>query len=165
MFSISRLKNKVVSAHLLLDQSQKMKIDQSESQTSIFLPSKPADNPPTVIVVETNGLPQVNPMIVLQKKDGSMNLDYQKAITHCKAMRRFNRKGGYHISKWTELKDSVEWFIHVDKAGAFKVGIEYGAKKNGKVKGLSWWSVIRFLTCRYNIPAIGLIILSFLRVI
>ncbi|OFX35172.1 MAG: hypothetical protein A2W90_04600 [Bacteroidetes bacterium GWF2_42_66] len=129
MLYIPRLKNKVVSAYLLLDQSKKMKVDQSENQACILLPSKPTDNPMTVIVAETNGSPQVNPMIVLQTEDGSMNLDYQKAIPHGKAMRRFNRKGGYHISKWTGPKDSVEWFIHVDKAGAFKVSVEYGAKK------------------------------------
>ena len=44
-------------------------------------------------------------------------------------MTRFNRKGGFHISKWTGPEDSAEWIIHSDKPGTFQVNISYAAKR------------------------------------
>ena len=129
------LKNAVTSAYLLNDKSTKLAVTQAEKQTRIFLPLKAPDDPISVLVLDIDGSPKVDLPVVLQGENGTIKLDYLKAITHGKSMTRFNRKGGYHISKWTGPEDSVDWIIHVDKPGAFQVSIDYAAKKEweGKV--------------------------------
>lgn len=53
-------------------------------------------------------------------------------VTHGKTMTRFNRKGGFHISKWTGPEDSADWFVHVSKPGTFQVNITYAANREFK---------------------------------
>jgi alpha-L-fucosidase len=72
--------------------------------------------------------------MVFQDDTGSIELNYLKVITHGKTMTRFNRKGGFHISKWTGPEDSAEWFIHVDRPGKFRMNITYAANKEWEGK-------------------------------
>ena len=72
--------------------------------------------------------------MVLQDETGSIELNYLTAITSGKAMTRFNRKGEFHISKWTGPEDAAEWFVHIDKPGAFQVNIDYAANKEWEGK-------------------------------
>lgn len=134
VLTVPGLKNAVTSAYLLLDKSTKLQVTQAEKQIRISLPLKQADNPITVLVLDIDGSPRVDPMVVLQGENGSIELDYLKVITHGKSMTRFNRKGGYHISKWTGPEDSAEWLVHVDKPGAFQVLIDYAANKESEGK-------------------------------
>ena len=134
VLTLPGLQNPVTSAYLLLDKSTKLQVTQSEKQTRIFLPPKPTDNPVTVLVLEIDGSPRVDPPMVFQNDTGSIELNYLKVITHGKTMTRFNRKGGFHISKWTGPEDSAEWFVHIDKPGTFQVSINYAAKKEWEGK-------------------------------
>jgi len=134
VLTVPGLKNAVTSAYLLLDKSIKLQVKQAEKQTRIFLPPKQADNPITVLVLDIDGSPRVDPPVVLQSEKGSIVLDYLKVITHGKTMTRFNRKGEYHISKWMGQEDSAEWLVHVDKPGAFQVLIDYAANKESEGK-------------------------------
>jgi len=134
VLTLPGLNNAVTSAYLLLDKSTKLPVTQVEKQTRITLPSKPTDNPATVLVLDIDGSPRVDPTVVFQGENGSIELDYLKAITHGKTMSRFNLKGGFHISKWTGPEDSVDWLVHVDKPGAFQLNIDYAAKKEWEGK-------------------------------
>jgi len=129
VLTVPGLQNTVTSAYLLLDKSTKLPVRQAEKQTRISLPPKPTDNPITVLVLDIDGSPKVDPPVVFQDEAGSIELDYLKAITHGKTMTRFNRKGEFHISKWTGPEDSADWFMHVDKPGKFQVNITYAANK------------------------------------
>jgi alpha-L-fucosidase len=134
VLTLTGLNNAVISACLLLDKSTKLPVTQTKGQIRISLPPKPTDNPITVLVLDIDGSPRVNPPVVIQAETGSIELDYLKAITHGKTMTRFNRKGGFHISKWTGPEDSAEWSVHVDKPGAFQVNIDYAARKEWQGK-------------------------------
>ncbi len=134
VLTVPGLKNKVTSAYLLIDKSTKLPVTQVEKQTRISLPQKPADNPITVLVLDIDGSPGIDPPVVSQNDNGSVELNYLTAVTHGKTMTRFNRKGGFHISKWTGPEDSVDWLVHVDKPGAFQVLIDYAAKKEWEDK-------------------------------
>jgi alpha-L-fucosidase len=134
VLNVPGLNNKVISSYLLLDKSTKLSVKQVDKQTTISLPPKQTDNPVTVIVLEIDGSPKVNPPLVLQNENGSISLDYLTVITHGKTMTRFNRIGGFHISKWTGPEDSADWFLHVEKPGAFQVIIDYAAKKEWEGK-------------------------------
>ena len=134
VLTVAGLKNAVTSAYLLLDKTTKLPVTQAEKKTRITLPQKPPDDPITVLVLEIVGSPIVDPTVVLQDETGSIELNYLTAITHGKTMTRFNRKGGFHISKWTGPEDSADWFVHVDKPGAFQVNITYAANKEWEGK-------------------------------
>ena len=134
VLTVPGLQNAVTSAYLLLDKSTKLPVTQAEKQTRISLPPKPTDNPISVLVLEIDGSPRIDPPKVLQDETGLIELDYLKAITHGKTMTRYNRKGEFHISKWTGPEDAVDWVIHVNKPGKFKVNITYAANKEWEGK-------------------------------
>jgi alpha-L-fucosidase len=123
------LNNKVTSACLLLDKSSQLKVDQNKKQTLIALPQNAPDSPITVVVLDIDGPPKIDPPVVVQNDTGLVKMDYLNAVTHGKTMTRFNRKGGFHISKWTGPEDTAEWLIHLDKPGDYQILVNYGAKK------------------------------------
>jgi alpha-L-fucosidase len=129
LLKLSGLKNKVISSYLLLDKSKKLPVIQNGNQIEISVPEKPSDNPIAVLVLEIDGQPRIDPPLVSEQDTGIFKLNYLSAITHGKAMTRFNVKGKFHISKMTGPADSVNWIIHVTKPGAYRVNISYAANK------------------------------------
>lgn len=129
VLSLPGLKNAVKSAYFLIDPSTKLLVKQSENTIDISLPLKAPDNPITVVVLEIEGTPRVGTLVVVEDSTGKIELNYLTAVTHGKAKTRFNRKGGFHISKWTEPEDVVNWYIQINKPGNFKINISYSAKK------------------------------------
>ena len=129
VLNVSGLKNRTLSANFLIDKSKKLPFTQSENIISITLPSNPPDNPISVIELRVEGTPKIDPLIVLKDEKGILELNYLTSITQGKAKTRFNRKGGFHISKWTGPEDNVGWRVRVDQPGVFKVTISYAADK------------------------------------
>ena len=128
------LKNSVNSAYLLTDKSTKLSVTKSEKQTRITLPPEAPDNPVSVLILETDGPPEVEPQVVLQDEHGKIECNYLTAVTHGNAVTRFNRKGGFHISKWRGPEDSVKWVAKIDKPGKFRVNITYAANREWEGK-------------------------------
>ncbi len=124
------LQNNVMSACLLIDKAKKLPVSTSDKGVSISLPEKAPDHPISVILVETDGSPKVNPPAAFADKSGVIELNYLTAITNGRTMTRFNRKGGFHISKWTGPEDAVEWNLNIDKPGKFKMIIDYAANED-----------------------------------
>jgi alpha-L-fucosidase len=123
------LKNNVTSAYLLKDKSVKLSATGNGRQTNISLPAKAPDTPASVVVIETEGLPEVVKKEVTQDEKGILELNYLTASTYGNAVTRFNRKGGFHISKWKEPQDSVVWSVRIKKPGKFKLVITYAANE------------------------------------
>jgi alpha-L-fucosidase len=128
------MKNSVKSARLLIDKSLTLSFNQTGNTTSFNLPLTPPDKPITVLVLEIEGTPLKYPQIVVQDSNGKLELNYLTAITHGKSVTRFNRKGNFHISKWTGPEDSVDWDIQINKPGISKVNISYAANKEWEGK-------------------------------
>jgi hypothetical protein len=63
-----------------------------------------------------------------QGSDSAFELDYLAAVTAGRAVKRFNRAGKFHISKWTSPQDSVTWHLLVSQTGRYKVTIRYAAQ-------------------------------------
>ncbi len=127
--SLPGLKNVVKSAYFLIDKSVKLSLRQTGGTTYINLPLNPPDNPISVVVLETEGIPVVDPPVMVQDSSGKLILDYLTAITHGKAKTRFSVNLKFHITKWTEPEDAVDWIVQVTKPGIFKVNISYAANK------------------------------------
>jgi alpha-L-fucosidase len=172
VLKVTGIKNPVISAYLLVNKSLKLAVHQDENITGITLPAKPSDSPLSVLVLEIDGLPKVDPPVVLQTDTGKIEFNYLTAITHGKAMTRFNRKGGFHISKWTGPEDSVDWAVRVSKPGKFKMNITYAANKDWEGKkyeitiGKSnieksvictgdWYEYHEFPVCYLDLPEAG----------
>ena len=121
------LKNRIKNAYFLLNKKRNLPINRVENSVFISLPEKPVDEVNTVVVMEIEGTPDVEPVIVEQNNDGVVSLECTEAATGGKTVKRFNRKGKFHISKWTEPEDTITWHIDIDKPGTFEVMITYAA--------------------------------------
>ena len=127
--NISGLQNKVVKAYMNTDTATVLEVLKTGSSIRIQVPSEATDYPLSLLVLETEGLPVVSPREVMPEGDGSYELNYLTAITSGNAVTRYNRKGGFHISKWKEPEDFAEWLVNIDKPGKFRLNISYSAIK------------------------------------
>ena len=131
---LSGMRNAVSSSWFLKDKTIKVPFSQTDDKLQISLPSRPVDDPLTVIVLETELPLLIDPPKVLQDDSGKAELNYLTATTYGKTMTRFNRKGQFHISRWTGPEDYAEWLIHIDKPGKFKAVVKYAANRDSEGK-------------------------------
>jgi alpha-L-fucosidase len=124
----SGLRNELRAAYPLSDPSRRLEVSRNEGAVSIALPPSPRDPDDTIFVLEIAGPPQVDPPVLTQSTDSGFELDYLTATTAGSAVKRFNRDGKFHISKWTGPRDSVSWRLLVSQTGDYKVHIRYSAK-------------------------------------
>jgi len=115
------------SATLLTDSAKRLPIRQADGCLEITVPDEPSDPVNTVIAVNLKGTLHVDPPIVSQANDGTIALDYIRAITGGRTVKRFNRKGKFHISRWTTPEDTIVWHVDVATPGRFNVKITYAA--------------------------------------
>jgi alpha-L-fucosidase len=123
------LKNELRTAYTLADPSHKLALHRTDGNVAITLPAKPLDEHDTVIVLQLDGPPAVDPPVVTQDTDPQFALDYQSAVTAGKAVKRFNVDGGFHLAKWTGPEDTITWNLLVSHAGQYQVRISYSARK------------------------------------
>ena len=129
------LKNAVVAAHALKDSSHKLAVTRANGTSFVSLPAKPLDDLDTVIVLQLDGPPQVDPPTITQGSDAPFELDYISAVTSGKAVKRFNREGKFHIAKWTNPTDSITWHLLVSQVGEYHINIRYSARQESKGAG------------------------------
>ena len=123
------LKNNIKRACLLVDRGRCFTVSREGDVTRIDLPRSPVDLSDTVILLDIEGLPLVEPTIIRQQEDGTLSLGYVEAVTRGKTVKRFNRKGKFHISKWSAPSDVISWSIDVFRPGPFDVEITYAAQQ------------------------------------
>jgi alpha-L-fucosidase len=126
------LKNELRSAYALADPSRKLTFQRIDGNVAITLPDKPLDEldtvHDTVIVLQLDGPPRVDPPVITQDTESPFELDSQLAVTSGKAVKRFNRDGKFHIAKWTGPEDTITWRLLVSQAGEYQVRIRYSAR-------------------------------------
>ena len=125
--ALEGLQNEVLRAYPLIDPDTEYSVERGDAGWTIHTPSEPLDAIDSVIVLEIEGAPRVDPTVITQADEGSILLDYYAAVTSGRATKRFNRKGLFHISKWREPQDEVAWHVDVSKPGEYDVTIEYAA--------------------------------------
>jgi alpha-L-fucosidase len=126
---ISGLQNEVAAAYPLGDPSLRLSVGQANGAITVGLPARSRDENDTVVVLEISGQPVVDPPLIVQESDAPFELDYLQAVTAGKAVKRFNRDGGFHISKWTGPADSITWHVQVSLPGSYRVSIRYAARE------------------------------------
>lgn len=124
---VTGLLNSINSACPLAEPEKKLGISSDGSYPVIDIRGIKRDKYVTVLKLEMNGEIQVAQPVVSRSADGSYLLNYEAAITRGKAVKRFNRKGSYHISGWESPDDSVSWNLKEPKPGSYRLGITYAA--------------------------------------
>jgi alpha-L-fucosidase len=125
---ITGLNTEVLGAHLLAEPSHSLTVTREHSAIAVSLPARSPDEIDTVVAMELAGPPKVDPPVMTQGSDSAFELDYLAAVTSGRAVKRFNRAGKFHISKWTGPQDSVAWHLLVSQTGRYKVTIRYAAQ-------------------------------------
>ena len=95
------------SAALLANPADPLPLRQGDGSLEITVPESPLDPVNTVVAVNLEATPRVDPPVVSQATDGTIVLDYIRAITGGRTVKRFNRKGEFHVSKWTAPEDTI----------------------------------------------------------
>ena len=129
LLQLKGLRNKVIKVATLADPEQALSFKQDAGLVEIKVPSKPPDPINSVLVMEIEGTAEVDPVLVTQREDGGYALDFLSAATEGAAVKRFNREGEWHISKWTGPSDGITWHIDVASPGEFEVRITYAANE------------------------------------
>jgi len=120
--------NQVKAAHLLAPPAEKLAISHNQGVVLVSLPARVPDVNDTVVVLEMAGPLKVDPPLVIAGSDAPFHLDYMNGVTAGKALKRFNRKGGFFISKWTSPEDSITWHLLVSQTGNYRVQVKYAAR-------------------------------------
>jgi alpha-L-fucosidase len=135
--TLKGLHNNLLSAELL-DGNLNLESRQAGDSIIISVPELKPDHPFTVISLKIEGSPVVDPRVKNQDNDGRILLDYLTANTFGNAVTRFNRKGGFHISKMTRTQDSVQWIFNVHTPGKYRISVNYAAREQweGQLYGI-----------------------------
>ena len=125
--TLSGLKNPVSSAYMLSNKSATINVIKTDNTAWFALPQSAPDDLMPVIVVELSGTPDISPTVVHPTASGKIEMNYLTVKTLGETVTRFNRKGGFHISKWNKPADAAEWLFKIDKPGKFRINIDYAA--------------------------------------
>jgi alpha-L-fucosidase len=129
LLRVSHLDNNLVkSAYLLVQPAVKLPINHNHGVLLVSLPARIPDIDDTVVVLQLAAPLKVDPPVVTVGSDMPFRLDYMNGVTAGKAIKRFNRKGGFFISKWTGPADSITWHLLVSQTGSYKVQLKYAAR-------------------------------------
>jgi len=120
--------NQVKAAHLLAPPAEKLTLSHDNGVVLVSLPARMPDANDTVVVLEMAGPLKLDPPLLTAGSDAPFHLDYLHGATAGKALKRFNRKGGFFISKWTGPEDSITWRLFISQTGSYKVRIKYAAR-------------------------------------
>jgi hypothetical protein len=120
--------NQVKAAHLLVRPAEELAVSHDHGVVLVSLPPRIPDVNDTVVVLEMAGPLKVDPPLVTAGSDEPFHLDYMNGVTAGKALKRFNRKGNFFISKWTGPEDSITWHLLLSQTGSYKVQIKYAAR-------------------------------------
>lgn len=127
--SLPGLRNEVRAAYPMRDPSRSLRYEHKGYNLSVQLPPRPSHPADTVIVVKIAGILSVDPPVVAQNHEEPIHLDYRTARTSGNAAKRFNRDGGFHISRWTAPGDQARWHIKAASSGLYRVKIRYAARR------------------------------------
>ncbi len=121
------LRSKVRKAYLLADSGKSLESTRNGSSVRISLPPTPTDAIDTVVALELDGPPRVDPPVIVEKAGAPVVLDGLNAVSSRRTVKRFNRRGQFHISKWTGPADQASWRVRFLQPGRYRVLVECAA--------------------------------------
>lgn len=128
VLALEGLTTPVNAAFLLVKPERRLPFTRKGTSLLFDLPPALPDTINTVIVAELDGPPQVLPPVTRADENGAFLFDHYTARTFGATVKRFHRKGKYHLSKWAAPRDSACWLFEAQRPQAFELSITYAAQ-------------------------------------
>ena len=125
------LRNRCRSAWLLADPQKRLRLENTESGVVITLPKTGIDPISTTIALPLVGAPDIQPVTIVQKRDGSISLPACQARLHGSILQY--ESGGLldNIGYWTTPDDWADWEFEINRPGQFRLSAEIAALASG----------------------------------
>lgn len=120
------IKNKIGAAYFLADPARKpVKVKRTREAIKVVLPERLPDQADSVLVLEIQGEPEVERVILRQQADGAVVLGAGSADIHGPTPRLEYQTPRGNIGYWGDPNDSVSWEFEIRKPGEFEVELSY----------------------------------------
>jgi len=129
------LKTDVKKTYLLTGPDRHLIFKRAGKDVIITLPERERDPDATVVVVELQGPPEVEPYKTGPEKDGRVVLPVYLADIQSEMGQRAYLDHFYRttmLANWQNVNDYPEWIFTTDKAGAFEILASYASMWGGK---------------------------------
>jgi len=131
------LRNRPLLAHLLGSTAPLQTV--TAPVVAVKVPSTAPNPVDTVVVLEVEGTPRAATQLTTAGPDGRLRLDYMLASTAGRAAKTFNRKGGFHIARWSSPEDTASWRVRIPAPGRYRVRLTYAARhgwQDGRIEAV-----------------------------
>lgn len=128
---LPKLANEVKRAYLLGKGQAALATERDGQDWVVKLPARPTDKAASVIVVELDGPPRVEPLTIGPDVKGIISLPALYGSLegpHGQRIRYESRDGIVHAGNWIRPPDSIEWEFRVPKAGVYQVVLDYAVE-------------------------------------
>ncbi|MCE5238212.1 alpha-L-fucosidase [bacterium] len=131
---LPNLGNVVKKAYLLEQGKPALEAVRDGADWLIKLPKKAPDKVASVLVVQLDGAPQVEPVVVGPDAKGVVSLPALYGLLegpHGQRIRYESCDGIIHAGNWIRPPDSIEWEFTLPKAGVYNVVLDAAAEQGG----------------------------------
>jgi alpha-L-fucosidase len=128
---LPNLQNAVQEAYLLGRRSAALPLAREGADWAIKLPAKAPDKSASVLVVELDGVPRVEPVIVGPDARGVISLPALYASLegpHGQRIRYESKDGIIHAGNWFRSPDSIEWSFQAATAGIYTLSLDHAVE-------------------------------------
>jgi alpha-L-fucosidase len=129
------LTNMVKKAYLLADQAKGLDVRHAGKDVVVTLPARAADPDATVIALELDGPPAVDPWKIGAGRDGRIDLPVFLADIQSEMGQRAYLDYFYRttmLTNWQNVNDYPEWAFATDRAGTYEVQASYASMWGGQ---------------------------------
>lgn len=121
---LPNLSNQVKKAYLLEKGKPALEFARDGADCLVKLPAKAPDKNASVLVVQLDGAPQVEPVVIKADAKGNIALPALYGFLegpHGQRIRYESQDGIIHAGNWIRPPDSIEWEFETAKAGLYQV--------------------------------------------
>jgi len=129
------LKTDVKKAYLLTGPGRPLTFRRERKDVLIALPERERDPDATVVVVDLQGPPEVEPYTIGPEKDGRVELPITLADIQSEMGQRAYLDHFYRttmLANWQNVNDYPEWVFATDKPGTFEILASYASMWGGQ---------------------------------
>ena len=128
------LKTDVKNAYFLTGPGRPLSFRRAAKDVIITLPERERDPDATVVTVELQGPPVVEPYKIVPEKDGRVDLPVYLADIQSEMGQRAYLDHFYRttmLANWQNVNDYPEWVFTTDKAGSYEILASYASMWGG----------------------------------
>ena len=116
-----------------MDGWQGLETEQTKSGVVVSLPNQAPDEFASVVVVKVSGALDIERILFMPRKDGSLVLSADQADIHnnegSQNVRVQEHEGRPNIGYWTDARAWVEWSFRIERPGRYEIRAELAIEK------------------------------------